>query len=297
MKKIISLLVAVATAFSVTSAVFAAIPEGAAPKAIVTVAEDADSYDADYDVNNYGHMYTLTFDFSDLGTLTHSGTAAKATGDKITQWLMDVKGDVNFYDGFGNLGDAWNTNDSSNYTGIRVNFTAGTGGKAYPSSKTTGVTDCEEAYTLYMYGVPGSKVTLTNAEIGYVTFSSGNAVGTAEYKTMSLSEAGEAYAEEIVITLPGEVEPEPAADVVVNSGKKYDNGYAWNVTVNKDMEAFGVKFYSGEETLEKSVKNVDALPKLDGGVGYNFNVGLKTAKTINQADFTADDATASWKAE
>lgn len=182
--------------------------------------------------------------------------------------------------------------------GYAINYA---GNFIYPAAKdTVGVEDGATPSYITMCFVIDADATV-NIEVKDSTFSiieyaDGTITGQKDFSTVNGATSLELPAT-ITLAPAGTEEPEPAADVVVNSGDKYDNGYVWNVTVNKDMEAFGVKFYSGEDTLAKSVKNVDALPKLDGGVGYNFNVGLKTAKTIDQADFTADDATASWKAE
>lgn len=291
MKKLSSLLLALAMmATSITA--FAAKPEDAvAPKGVVTI-EDSGERDGEL------ALYYATIDLSDVGTLTHEKVSAtKFAGNKVVQYTLEFKGDDLLFleisdatlgaTAFGSTADA--TEDSpAGFNGIQVAYANTTAKTAYPTvSDDSGV--IEAACVMAFYGIPGNKVTLGASQIGYATYGQdGKMSGAVERLDVTYDVAE--------FTLPGG-EPEPAADVVVNSGDKYDNGYVWNVTVNKDMEAFGVKFYSGKDTLEKSVKNVDALPKLDGGVGYNFNVGLKTAKTIDQADFTADDATASWKAE
>lgn len=291
MKKLSSLLLALAMmATSITA--FAAKPEDAvAPKGVVTI-EDSGERDGEL------ALYYATIDLSDVGTLTHEKVSAtKFAGNKVVQYTLEFKGDDLLFleiadatlgaTAFGSTADA--TVDSpAGFNGIQVAYANTTAKTAYPTaSDDSGV--IEAACVMAFYGIPGNKVTLGASQIGYATYGQdGKMSGAVERLDVTYDVAE--------FTLPGG-EPEPAADVVVNSGDKYNNGYVWNVTVNKDMEAFGVKFYSGEDTLEKSVKNVDALPKLDGGVGYNFNVGLKTAKTIDQADFTADDATASWKAE
>jgi hypothetical protein len=268
---------------------FAAKPEDAvAPKGVVTI-EDSGERDGEL------ALYYATIDLSDVGTLTHEKiSATKFAGNKVVQYTLEFKGDDLLFleiadatlgaTAFGSTADA--TEDSpAGFNGIQVAYANTTAKTAYPTaSDDSGV--IEAACVMAFYGIPGNKVTLGASQIGYATYGQdGKMSGAVERLDVTYDVAE--------FTLPGG-EPEPAADVVVNSGKKYDNGYAWNVTVNKEMETFGVKFYSGEETLEKSVKNVEDLPKLDGGVGYNFNVGLKTAKTIDKADFTADDATATW---
>lgn len=285
MKKLSSLLLALAMmATSITA--FAAIPEDAAPKGNVKIVETEEE-----------GYYIATVDLSDVGTLSHTKNGTKYSGTKIVSYTLEVKGSGIALDDYSEsaLGESGFslsqdvTSDSpAGFDGIQMVYNATTAKAAYPTETPTS-NDIEGACIFAFYGVPGSTVTIGASQIGYTTFVDNKAVGVAGERLNVAYDVTE-------FTLPGG-EPEPAADVVVNSGDKYNNGYVWNVTVNKDMEAFGVKFYSGEDTLAKSVKNVDALPKLDGGVGYNFNVGLKTAKTIDQADFTADDATASWKAE
>ena len=293
MKKLSSLLLALAMmATSITA--FAAKPEDAvAPKGVVTI-EDTEERDGDLG------LYYATIDLSDIGSLTHEKVSAtKFSGTKVVQYTLEFKGDdlafVEVSDAafgasaFAQTADC--TEDSpAGFNGIQLVYGNTTAKTAYPTaSDDSGV--AEGACVFAFYGIPGSTVTLGASQIGYATFNEGKMVGSIERLDVTY--------DEITFTLPGgeEPDPEPAADVVVNSSEKYDNGYVWNVTVNNDMNAFDLVFYSGDASLNKSVKNEGDFPKMDGGVGYNFNVGLKTAKTIDKADFTSDDYTATWIAE
>jgi hypothetical protein len=291
---------------SASATVFAATPADADPKATITFVGDENTTRVVGGETYY--LYTATVDMTGIGTLDCTASADDASmlyGTRLVQYEIGFVGDLKPGAGagatstLGTVKQAAASVANNGFVGIMAQYATVDVSVAYPATEAVSGKDPGAGiYVCKFYGQPGEKVTIDapTSKLGYMTF-----VFDDSAWAVVDSGAGVTYADieydKAEYTLPTFEEPEPAADVVVNSGKKYDNGYAWNVTVNKDMEAFGVKFYSGEETLEKSVKNVEDLPKLDGGVGYNFNVGLKTAKTIDQADFTADDATASWKAE
>lgn len=301
MKKIISLLASVAMLATASTSVFAAVPSDAAPKAKVSIVGD-ETKTRTVSGETY-YMYTVSIDLSDIGSVDCTPAEADDSvniGTRLVQLELGFEGDLQAGSGAGATSDGLTlkqvkaTQAKNYFDGIYVQFAATECDASYPATADAAkLTKIESKF----YAQPGEKFTIKQLsnlnKIGYATY-------IFNEDTWAVADSGDGVKYVAIdfdadeYTLPTFEEPEPAADVVVNSGKKYDNGYAWNVTVNKDMEAFGVKFYSGEETLEKSVKNVEDLPKLDGGVGYNFNVGLKTAKTIDKADFTADDATATW---
>lgn len=298
MKKIISLISVAAMLLATAVPAFAATAEvtNCAPKATVTL-----NHSEEPDEDGY-YFCTLKVDLSDLGDLSGKYASKKLSGTRLTFASFNIRTDeANDFisDSLGGtLGDAGSRGNSKDYKGngqlgYNYVYTTTDAKVAFPVADSTNkdvtANSLAGAVELSFYILPNSTVTiLDGAQVGYLPFEA-SAI-TAGYETLY----ADLTFDKTTFEIPAK---EEVKDVVINSGDKYDNGYVWNVTVNKDMEAFGVKFSTANDSIEKSVKNVEDLPKLDGGVGYKFNVGLKTTNELTQADFTADDYTATWIAE
>lgn len=280
MKKIISLLASMAMVFSASSMVFAAIPADAtAPQAEVIV-EPTGVVDGEL------AEYSMIVNLTDLGTVTHNKiSTTKYSGTKIVQFNYEMHGaDLLFGDISGNLSTAgWTgSGDSSEFTGVYVSYANTTAKTAYPSAVAS-TTECEEAVSLIFYGVPGATVTIENAKIGYLTYnaSTGSAEGKVEYLPVTFDKTS--------IKLGGGEEAK-TMDMTASLKGKYENGYVWEATVTPGDNAltqFKAKFTDDKDnTVERSVQNVGSMD-FSGTGSLTFNVGLKTARTLSGAEFTA----------
>lgn len=165
------------------------------------------------------------------------------------------------------------------------------------------------SYDTYYAGEVGTLATLSYRITGDVNAAYDVALSDAVIGLVTINEDGSATPKEYTFAdfavtnatvKPAEPEPEPEADPVeVELKESNANGYIWYVEVADEMDAFGAKFYAGNQTAERKIRNIDALPVLDGDPTYKFNVGLKlkTIDSIDKAEFTANGFTATWKAE
>lgn len=281
MKKIISLLAAMAMMASVSVTSFAAIPEDAtAPQAKVTVTDTGAELSDGY------ATYEMTIDLTDIGTVTYTpikvGPATKYEGTKIAQFNFQVNSENIFYnaDVSGNLGaTGWSgTGDSSEFKGIYVSYLETALANNYPLVESA--TDCMGAVKFTFFGVPGETITLSDGLIGYGTYVKGAASGRIEYLNVTFDKTE--------IVLGGEDEP-AALDMTVDFNGKYNNGYVWQANITKgenDIDSFTAKFTAGAETADRAITNVeDMVGKFSGGQ-LSFNIGLDTTKTLTGAEFT-----------
>lgn len=293
MKKLSSLLLALAMmATSITA--FAAKPEDAvAPKGVVSI-EDSGERDGEL------ALYYATIDLSGIGSLTHEKiSATKFSGTKVVQYTLEIKGDdLAFAEvsdatfgatAFAQTADA--TADSpAGFNGIQLVYGNTTAKTAYPTvSDNTGAV--KAACVMAFYGVPGAKVTLGASQIGYASFTENKMVGAIERLDVTYDVTE--------FTLPGGETAELTAEVADITGAGVTTGKAWKVSGKTDgtnaVTGLDVKFVSGKDSLERSVKD---MPEITGAT-YEINVGLLTKKTIDSASFTVADAadataTATW---
>lgn len=277
MKKIISLLAAMTMMFSVSSMVFAAIPDDAtAPKATFVI-EDTGETDPDA-----GTLYAMTVDLTDIGTVTHEkNSATKFSGTKIVQFNYEMHGEnLLFVDSSGELSTAgWQSGDSSEFTGIYVSYANTTAKTAYPAAGTA--TDCEAAVTVQFFALPGTKIDLSAAKIGYATFSE-NTPDLVQYLPVTFDQTsfvvGEVPVEELALTVTPEA--------------RQTNGYVWTADITKganDITSFTAKFTADGETADRAISNIDAVNKFLGEGSTQFNIGLKTAKELTAVEFAVSD--------
>ena len=190
---------------------------------------------------------------------------------------------------------AWQTSDPGNEDNLfSMYWNAGSATDCYPKRiPTTG--DLTGAY-------------ITNASLPKATFVIAVNDGTnvtvtptlkITYNVVNDSESAEPNATAGVfpngsVTIAHASAPTLALEVTgagANNGV-FPNGYIWTANVTKgtaSVTAFDILFEAGAESLPKSINNLEVLNGWLGSGSAEFQIGLKTTKTLTGATFTVTD--------
>lgn len=291
MKKIISLLAALAMMVSVSATAFAVVPVDAAPKGIVALTDLGEADDT-------FHIYELKVNLVDVGTLTFNkdaGAGKKYSGTKIAQFDFKIVGADIYTDskkgslgttGWSGTGDC--TEDSNGFFGILASYLETDPELNYPQTVGSTTNKCDGAIVIEFYGIPGAEINLASGNLGYLTYSvSGmsNINDGFKYAPVSFDTAS--------FTLPGGAEVKEL-EMTVDCEGKFDNGYVWTAEITQgdegEVDSLTAEFVSGGQTANRGVVNIGDLTSKFGGAGsLRFNIGLVTTKILDSATFTVTD--------
>ena len=292
MKKVISLLASVAMLISAASTAFAAVPADANPTGKITLVGD-ESKTRTISGETY-YMYTATVELEGLGTLglapaEQDGSVNVGTG--ISQFEIGYVGNLQAGSGAGSTSDAFTlkqvkaSQTNNGFSGIYVQFAATD--LALVSDKAP---DGKITVTSKFYGKPGDTFTLqpTLLKVGYTTIIFDEDAWQIKSAPEGIKYANITYDKD-VYTLP-EFSAK-TMDMTASLKGKYENGYVWEATVTPGKNAlsqFKAKFTDAatSESVERSVSNPGSMD-FSGTGSLTFNVGLKTARTLSGAEFTA----------
>lgn len=262
------------------------------------VPEGKDAYIVDFSLSGFADELAYTKD---------GGTNAKpkltgfcVNGFEVVLETENAKGFATIDQDYSYFNEWTTADEPSNIFGNNLWSTSNSSEFFYPSAKDVpGTVDGATDSLCSMWFVigEGEEITfdITKAEVNMFEYKQSGVEDQVDFK--SLNSTLVLASETVTLAPEGEPDPEPEADPVTAELKESNaNGYIWYVEVADEMDAFGAKFYAGDKTAEREIRNMDALPKLDGDVAYKFNVGLKlnTIDSIDKAEFTANGFTATW---